>query len=611
MVKLIRLTSEDNCNFNANLEAGIHLDENASIALQNLTFENNFPGLKINGGNRHIKFSLDTNDDQGGIPATNNVFPPFTNATAELLIRDYDRYSIEAFYEDLQGALNSTLSVGPLNNAGDTYGMFDVDALTDPDRPIVRFKYSPLCLLFSNNKLERRIGDTEGAYELFKSSDNTAGNASLQFNTTASSSRLINNLKQLDAADATNLLTNYIYPTDVYSDECGQWCKGSAFFGCYVYNNTTNVGSADTNGFGIGLSFTDMGNAVASDSSPIENNMRDFEILIEESAASYRYISPTTPHTEQIASLYPYKVDIAIGNNQQVHDRIVFQRNNNVISGSVWTSEDVGGKVLPMFSYTLPHGDKNKPLYPYIWIKGASTETEVGRPVFTPNTISYDESGDLENEQFEQTGRQLTIGPTNNWFQDLDVGAFGNVIPVLNNNRMVLNFPEQNAQLTLDASVWNILGRTLLGQEGPHSVGLPFTNMNLENSFQNLGGICGFSLYADKDVELINSDNYVVILDSNPLESFDASRFNYTKDLMLSNYNSPNVMRGRRLNILATIPKNDNSGYLEFVSQVPTFIDLDNKYPQELKNIKVRVLDKNLQPIKTIGTSIMTLLIQN
>ena len=39
MVKLLRLTSTDNCNFLADLDAGIALGENASIGLQNLTFE--------------------------------------------------------------------------------------------------------------------------------------------------------------------------------------------------------------------------------------------------------------------------------------------------------------------------------------------------------------------------------------------------------------------------------------------------------------------------------------------------------------------------------------------------------------------------------------------
>ena len=42
MVKLIRLTSEDNANFEANFDSEIKLKEQSQIALHNLTFESNF-----------------------------------------------------------------------------------------------------------------------------------------------------------------------------------------------------------------------------------------------------------------------------------------------------------------------------------------------------------------------------------------------------------------------------------------------------------------------------------------------------------------------------------------------------------------------------------------
>jgi len=50
MVKLLRLTSTDDCKFEADLDAGIKLGEEASIGLQNLTFESiDFTAFSIPG----------------------------------------------------------------------------------------------------------------------------------------------------------------------------------------------------------------------------------------------------------------------------------------------------------------------------------------------------------------------------------------------------------------------------------------------------------------------------------------------------------------------------------------------------------------------------------
>ena len=43
MVKLVRLTTDDEtCVFKSNLDAGIAVSKDAKIALQNLTFENEY-----------------------------------------------------------------------------------------------------------------------------------------------------------------------------------------------------------------------------------------------------------------------------------------------------------------------------------------------------------------------------------------------------------------------------------------------------------------------------------------------------------------------------------------------------------------------------------------
>ena len=120
----------------------------------------------------------------------------------------------------------------------------------------------------------------------------------------------------------------------------------------------------------------------------------------------------------------------------------------------------------------------------------------------------------------------------------------------------------------------------------------------------------GFILEGDQNTQLVNSDNYVVVIDSNPVMSYDASRFSYGAEPTV-NSASFNQMKGRQYNILATIAVNDNSGYLEWRANELVYIDFDNKYPLELKNLRLRVLDKELNPIKQIGLGVITLLIKD
>jgi len=119
-----------------------------------------------------------------------------------------------------------------------------------------------------------------------------------------------------------------------------------------------------------------------------------------------------------------------------------------------------------------------------------------------------------------------------------------------------------------------------------------------------------FNLIPDGLVDLTNSDNYIVLLDSNPLFSYDASKFDYT-DQTTTNLNINNIKRGRRKNILATLPVNNNNGIVEYRANDPIYIDLDNQYPQVIKNLRLRVLNKNFDVVETRGQSVMTLLLKD
>ena len=90
----------------------------------------------------------------------------------------------------------------------------------------------------------------------------------------------------------------------------------------------------------------------------------------------------------------------------------------------------------------------------------------------------------------------------------------------------------------------------------------------------------------------LEDENYVVELLNLEIESFDSTR-------------------QKRMNILATIPaENTDSGILNYDVNERICVSLSNTFDLQLRNIRARVLDKNLNPIITEGTAIMTILIE-
>jgi len=100
---------------------------------------------------------------------------------------------------------------------------------------------------------------------------------------------------------------------------------------------------------------------------------------------------------------------------------------------------------------------------------------------------------------------------------------------------------------------------------------------------------------------LINSDSYVVELQNIALESFDASVVVKSSD----------TNRGKRRNILDVIPVNNSTGIVEYAANEALYIDLKNAEPLTIANLDIRVLNKDLQPINTVGMSVITILFKD
>ena len=117
-----------------------------------------------------------------------------------------------------------------------------------------------------------------------------------------------------------------------------------------------------------------------------------------------------------------------------------------------------------------------------------------------------------------------------------------------------------------------------------------------------------FHIEADELPEFYASDNFLIESMTLPLDSYDASRVDYSSNV---DYNKETEKRGRRKNILQTIPVNDNTtGLVEYQTNTPIFIDINNKESMNVKNLDFRILRKDFTPIdQSSEEAIMTVLI--
>ena len=592
MVKLIRLTSEDNCNFKANLDDGIQLNINSKIALQNLTFNAEFDVLVVDATNREVKFTLNS---YSGLGQNMNVL------TGLLTMRTYTSSEVDIFYRDLEGALNETLRIdATIPTNGNVCGNFQVR--TEKEKVEILFKYTPVILFSNMNKIE--AGETNppertGETQYMKISQATDGSGNTLVDDTDPTDKI--NLSNLSAVAIAHTAerTRYISPQGILA----KWSAGSGIYMVRVEKLVDHAGTSGEHGFGVGLSFNSMASKVVEE---IETTDRDFEILVEKTTMSYRLISPANPHQEYLPPLgdiLPYAYDDNFPNRER--DHIVFERKAGVITGCIWnTSDGLGNGVrTELFSYKLSTADRHRGLYPYIYMKAGGNNATAGRPSITMDSLTF-----IKNTEFEGTGQQQAIGASeadDNVFQDIST-LYSDLIPTLNNQLFSATTPAITivAQPQINGDILRFLGYSDL--KYPANVLYTFTH---PDTILSQGGDewFGFILTPDGLKRLVNSDNFIVILDSNPLFSYDASRTVYGTGSINSN---TIANRGRRANILATIPKNDNSGSLEYEPNQLTFIDFDLSAPLNLKNIQVRVLDKNFGALRTFGLSIMTLLIE-
>ena len=173
--------------------------------------------------------------------------------------------------------------------------------------------------------------------------------------------------------------------------------------------------------------------------------------------------------------------------------------------------------------------------------------------------------------------------------------------PYLSNGAYYEANPARDFQLTINNEILRFMGwnKSTHTGFGDHVFKRPETSIYVGN-FQHRNPL-GFVLIPDGLAMITNSDSYVIELLSERVESFDAS---------IDSGRNSGVKRGGRKNIIAVIPVNDSMGVVEYQAHNDIFIDFDNAQPITMANIRIRILDKNLDPITTTGISVITLLLK-
>jgi len=615
MVKLIRLASDNNCKFNADLDQGIKIKDNSQIALQNLTFDTeDFIVLQIGEGRDKVSFSLNR---QGG------SVDIFGHHHAFLKNASYNSTNINNFYKDLESKLNMCCKVK--NSSEDNaYNSF---ALVYDNKPTYEGlsingvyliqKLNPMTCLFNFNY---PAGIRQGDNILFDISyDQTGGSGTLQVMDIYDGTNGLDlgNIKKASGVIASADLDAYIYPArpDI------TFSRGNGMFIVRIHDLIDNGGVADTNGFEVGFSFTDLGLETNGGFSDMTNDMRDIALRVKRPTDDFEYVNPTSPHTNVISTgNAPFKFNATTDPDQLTHDLILFEKDAQIITCKVINTSIVGGNVINVFSYTMTDAEHEKPLYPYILVHGAELDTQIGLPVITvDNNIN---PLNLQNIQGEGTTDNDFYGIVG---QAQEIFALGskNVYEVYATNHGAgfvnsglgfrndifdnddLDFLEPyKPQLRLHTRILQNMGYDIFGSR-EFTFGAPTTQMT-SNQGLELGQ---FSLEPDGGSENSASDNYIVVLDSHQLKSYDASEYDYS--ITPNAMNNTTTKRGRQKSILATIPVNNSNGVIEHEPNELIYIDMDNKFDIELKNLRLRVLNKQFGEIRTTGTSIMTLLIKD
>jgi len=607
MVKLIRLnTSNSDAHFKASFDTDIVINENSKIALKNLTFESDF--TTFNGNN-----ALGQCNFVGNALVLNSFFEQHIEE------KTYSRSNVTELENEVNQAYNRTISLqdGKTNDRGhvEIYGQFRL-SLNNTNRYSLEYRQSNafnVARLYTvdEDSFFRHPSPNKHFFNEPQSVENC-------FNRTDNET-----IKLADGISAENDARYMLTPS---ASGLGI-SKGAGVFYCRIKTSVVQ-GDITKNGFSIGLSF---GNPRRKDTEDITNSIdqsvRNCEIMFNDANTNYK-IRNSAKGVASVETDSGRSPTLVNGGTVENHDILMFKLDNNIngvkiISAHLYHSDgsQVGTVERLLFTHILSDEELNGVITPYIYFYGDKDHISIDCVRFTPdpffetNGINYVNRNVLGRSE-DVCAKSKTDGTK--IFEDVSIQPnppnehLREIIAIYypSNRANFLNFPAPRItpSLSMGGSLGEALGFNKLGDISEITTNngalFRYTRHLNENGLKcNSFGI-RFDAQFDS---LINRQNsFIVDSMTLPLLSYNSGidRNNTTPRIAIQTM-------GSRKNILATIPLNNDESIVNYEPNEIVYIDIKNDNKLNIRNLELRVLDNNFQPIRIVGEADMCLLIDN
>ena len=618
-MKLIRLATNNNGNFQSSFGNEMILKPYAKMALLNLTFNSSIG-------------KLTTSNDQT-ITTKTDAAEPLTQKTHTLDNREFasTEAGFKEYKEYIISSLNSSLEItrGKNNESNAVGSQYTIQFDNDGTESII-YRYAPYVNALATKDVYANytIGGAEPIdVPDFMEYDEAAETDDLGIKVDTNV-RDINWIQTTvkpgtDTQNTNNRDNNALSSTEM--------SPGSGFMSCRIADLVDRAESGNSNGFGIGLAKVDLLAKGIEPGEDIPSEDIFADIHFNRSNGPYKFVSDESPGQEQQTSFNPFKTNIVTDTEVDTHDIMGFEIQGNKCTICVYQAQAAPNNRRVVTIINIPPGQK---LYPYFYMRGAGTaKTGTATPDCTADMLNFTyNSLQYANADVTETDVSLggSWGPTkeNEWYALMDrpggadvvgcANGYGKMmqsatnlsidigIPSIQGGQKIVS-PTFQPRWLLDFTQTTIISKDILepigfgiGGEGFQT----FTNSSLGEPFWT----SQFS--ADRLPRFYTADNFLVESVTLPLDSYDASEVQYNS---LQNYPPETEKTGRRKNILMTIPENDNdTGLVEFETNTPIFIDINNAAPINVKNMDFRVLRKDFSPIvQSSEDAIMTILIED
>lgn len=582
-MRLIRLqTDQDNCMFDNSFQDDILIQPGAKIALQNVCILKTPESVYI--GNLDITITYQ-------ISGADSADPP----TAILETGSYNTKNFDTLLSDITTKMNRELDITKARHLGIQWKAHLVDN-------VVQIEYeqpfrTPLKAMISKFNFVTSNGvTTSGAVSLVAQGDatETTGAQFIYVNAPITKGCGIFSAKVVDLIATAGGSTGFIL--GLVAKQAGTISKiekAKYLFGVTTRGASSSITSALVNG-----------NTAATTGSTAQNDFVGIEMHTNQvHMVLYKNASPTKTviHSVDIDPSVDYYPAITFFDDSSTKLQTINCALDPFASpvlvnepSSAVTVEDVQN-ITPY--HHLPAGNP--------WTQNAGSNTES----FDTVDLGIATYRRVQSTGFTQWWRSSGENTWDLYNSQPDSSTAVYNTATIDNATGVISFPSSTTTFIPSATLTTISGlqaNPLRPSQAPSIHTINFSSMTLPTFLgyrlqtYSTAAINPARFKADALFDITDTaDSFVVELLSLELDSYNS-------------VDTPTVRSGGRRSILATVPKTEGvDGTIVYEVNYPTFIDIRNKNPVAIRNIRARILKSDLSSMIISGTATMTLLLDN